>query len=307
MLYLVLVVIGQDGNVFFVQDFQCYNNLEKRFSLIRLEEYIAKRKAEDHLNDFDMEQKVSNIKKSIDYIFEYFDNYLPLEGAENHSAEENERLSKYEKALKGYSPELRRWLVTIYDETGHQLNKTIQKYCDNTSGFLLTFEDSEFRTISYNCYAELIKKRPSLKDETERLYQLIKEYHAVVTKKDYEHFGFPQISEKMTKWLNDTYKKYNVNLAAAVQKYLIYDFDDNIDMWPTDSIIKAKDPHNVRPYEYNYKKRSNLFNINSYCSKNGSKPFLKGKKKNLEILMMHTWLGEENEYYQKYLTEFNDY
>jgi hypothetical protein len=55
------------------------------------------------------------------------------------------------------------------------------------------------------------------------------------------------------------------------------------------------------------KKRSNLFNINSYCSKYGNKPFLNGKKKNLEILMMYTWLGEKNEYYQKYLEEFNDY
>ncbi|HCD42449.1 MAG TPA: hypothetical protein DEQ64_01680 [Lachnoclostridium sp.] len=72
--------------------------------MIRLEEYIARRKTEDHLNEFDMELKVSNIKKSIDYIFEYFSYYLPLEGAENHSAEENERLNKYEKALKEYSP-----------------------------------------------------------------------------------------------------------------------------------------------------------------------------------------------------------
>jgi len=64
----------------------------------------------------------------------------------------------------------------------------------------------------------LIKKRPYLKDETERLYQFIKEYHAVVTKRYYEYFGFPQISKKITPWLNDTYIKYNVNLAAARKK-----------------------------------------------------------------------------------------
>ncbi|WP_313185890.1 hypothetical protein [Lacrimispora sp.] len=275
--------------------------------MIRLEEYIAKRKAEDHLNEFDMGQKLSNIKKSIDYIFEYFDNYLPLEGAENHSAEENERFNKYAKALRAYSPELCNLFLTIYDETGHQVNKTIQKYCDNTSEFLLAFEDSDFRTISYNCYAELIKKRPCLKDETERLYQFIKEYHAVVTKREYEYFGFPQISERITAWLNDTYIKYNVNLAAAIQKYLLDEFDNNVDMWPPGSKIKSNDPYNVPPYEYNYKKRKNLFNINSYYSKFGNKPFLKGKKKNLEILMMFTWLGEKDEYFRNYLAEFKEY
>ena len=281
--------------------------VEKRFRMIKLEEYIAKRKTEDHLNEFDMEQKVSNIKKSIDYIFEYFDNYLPMEGAENHSAEENERFNKYAKALREYSPELIKWFLTIYDETGHQVNKTIQKYCENTSGFLLAFEDSDFRTISYNCYAELIKKRPCLKDETERLYQFIKEYHAVVTKREYEYFGFPKISENITTWLNDTYRKYNVNLAAAIQKYLIYEFDDNVDMWPPGSKVKVDDPYNIHPYEYNYKKRTNLFNINSYCSKFGNKPFLKGNKKNLEILMMYTWLGEKDDYFQNYLAEFKEY
>ena len=275
--------------------------------MIRLEEYIAKRKIEDHLNEFDIEQRVSNIKKSIDYIFEYFDNYLPLQGTENHFKEENGRYNKYAKALGKYSPELINWFLTIYDETGHQVNKTIQKYCDNTSGFLLAFEDSDFRTISYNCYAELIKKRPCLKDETERPYQFIKEYHAVITEREYEYFGFPKISERITTWLDNTYKKYNVNLAAAIQKYLLYEFDNNVDMWPPGSKIKSNDPYSAQPYEYNYKKRSNLFNINSYCNKYGNKPFLKGKKKNLEILMMYTWLGERNEYFQSYLAEFDDY
>ncbi|WP_024295643.1 hypothetical protein [Lacrimispora indolis] len=279
--------------------------------MIRLEEYIAKRKMEDHLNEFDMELKVSNIKKSIEYIFEYFSNYLPLEGAEDHSAEENERINKYEKALREYSPELSRWFVTIYDETGHQVSKTIQKYCDNTSGFLLTFEDSEFRTISYNCYAELIKKRPCLRDETERLYQFIKEYHAVVTKREYEYFGFPQISEKITTWLNDTYIKYNVNLAVAIKKYLTEEFYNNVDMLPSGSKNKSDHPYRGHIYKYNYKNRTNLFNINGYYSRFGNKPFLNGKKKSIEILMMFTWLGdvsgEDSDFFQKYLAEFKEY
>lgn len=279
--------------------------------MIKLEEYIAKRKKEDNFNEFDMESKLSNIKKSIDYIFEYFDSYLPLEGAENHSAEENERLNKYEKTLREYSPELCRWLVTIYDETGHQLNKTIQKYCDNISGFLLIFEDSEFRMISYNCYAELIKKRSCLRDETEKLYQFIKEYHSVITKREYENFGFPKISEKITTWLNDTYIKYNVNLAAAIQKYLTEEFYDNVDMLPSSSKIRSDHPYKGHLFEYNYKNKTNLFNINGYYNRFGNKPFLKGKKKYIEIFMMFTWLGEVNgedaEFFQNYLAEFKEY
>lgn len=57
-----------------------------------LEEYIAKRKIEDALNEFDSSQKMSNIRTCIDYIFENFDQYLPTQGAEKRTVAENERL-----------------------------------------------------------------------------------------------------------------------------------------------------------------------------------------------------------------------
>lgn len=279
--------------------------------MLNLEEYIGKRKREDHLDEFDVTQKMSNIRTSIDYVFEYYDQYLPLEGAESHTAAENERLNKYEKSLREYSPNLRNWLVSIYDDTGHQVNKTIQKYCDNVSGFLLAYEDGEFRNISYGCYAELVKKRPCLKNQTENLFQFLKEYHDVITKREYEYFGFPQISEKISNWLNTTYEKYNVNIAAAIQHYLMDEFWNNLDLWPPGTKIKSDMPYKGHPYDYNYKKRVNLFNINGFYSKFGNKPFLKGKKKMLEILMMVTWLGgidgDDPEFLQEYLVEFKDY
>jgi len=278
--------------------------------MLRLEEYIAKRKIEDHLNEFDVEQKVNNIKTSIDYVFEYFNQYLTLEGVENHSPEENERLNKYENTLREYSPELKRWFVQMYDETGHQVNKTIMKFCDNVSGYFLIYEDKEFRSVSYNCYAELIKKRPCLRDQTEKLYQFIKEYHLIITKREYENFGFPKISEKITKWLESTYSKYNVNIILVVERYLD-EFGDNIDMWPSGSRMKAERPYPGHPYEYNYRRRSNMFNVNGFYSKYGNKPFIKGMKKTLEILMLQKWIngydGNDSDFFEEYLMELKDY
>jgi hypothetical protein len=138
-----------------------------------------------------------------------------------------------------------------------------------------------------------------------------KKYHAVVTKRDYDYFGFPQISEKITTWLNDTYIKYNVNLAVAIKKYLTEEFYNNVDMLSSGSKIKSDNPYKGHIYELNYKKRTNPFNINGYYSRFGNKPFLNGKKKSLEILMMFTWLGEvsgeDAEFFQNYLSEFKEY
>lgn len=42
--------------------------------MLSLEEYIEKRKTEDGINEFDVSQKINNIRTCINYIFEYFDN-----------------------------------------------------------------------------------------------------------------------------------------------------------------------------------------------------------------------------------------
>ena len=89
------------------------------------------------------------------------------------------------------------------------------------------------------------------------------------------------------------------------------EFWNNIDLWPPGTKIKSDMPYKGHPYDYNYKKRLNLFNINGFYSKFGNKPFLKGKKKLLEILMMVTWLGgiegDDPEFLHEYLAEFKEY
>lgn len=80
-----------------------------------LEEYIAKRKIEDGLNEFDSSQKMNNIRTCIDYIFEYFDQYLPIQGAEKRTVAENERLLKYEKTFY--------WLHSIVGDDDNYWNE----------------------------------------------------------------------------------------------------------------------------------------------------------------------------------------
>lgn len=44
--------------------------------MFTIEEYIAKRKEEDNLNEFNKEKKIENIKSCIDYVFEYYIYYI---------------------------------------------------------------------------------------------------------------------------------------------------------------------------------------------------------------------------------------
>jgi len=75
--------------------------------VLTIEEYIARRKKEDKLNDFDIEARTQNMKHCFDYVFEYFNNYLNITEIEEKTVLHSEKLEKYRKQLRDYEPEVR--------------------------------------------------------------------------------------------------------------------------------------------------------------------------------------------------------
>ena len=46
--------------------------------MLRFEEYVARRKKEDRLNEFDVNARAENLRICVNYVFEYFNNYLDI-------------------------------------------------------------------------------------------------------------------------------------------------------------------------------------------------------------------------------------
>ena len=269
--------------------------------MLSIEEYIARRKKEDKINEFDLDARTQNMKICVDYIFEYFNNYLNTTEAEEKTVLHSEKLEKYRKHLSGYEPEVREWAVRMYDEYGKQVHKYIGNILKENELFFLYNTDSEFRSVSYDCYTRLIKKLPFLKEQTEMLFLFIKDYHRVQSNKRFD-FGVPTISEEINDWLEKTWAKHQINLAAFAYDW-INRFFDSEDMWPASH--RKKSQYSFRKYDYDYKQKSNLFNLNSLYRKMPKKPFIKGRKQEFEILFMYYWLhdmeGDDEGYWQSYL------
>jgi len=245
--------------------------------MLRLEDYIARRKKEDHLDEFNIEKRSDNLRICVNYIFEYFNNYLDITEAENKTALQNEKIEKYRKQLREYDPEIQEWLVGINTEYGSYLNRTIGALLDQGEFFFLLDTDSEFRSLSYQCYSLLIKKHPYLRDQTEILFLFIKEYHRVKSQHAWSS-ELPFISEDINEWINKTWAKHQVNLPAFASKWVNYFFDHK-ELWP--STHKTNTGHPYVKYDYDYKKGVNLFNINSLYTKMPRKSFTKSKKQEI--------------------------
>lgn len=268
--------------------------------MLSIEEYIARRKKEDKLNEFDIDARVQNMKICVDYVFEYFNNYLNITEVEEKTVLHNEKLEKYRKQFKEYDPEVREWVISIYNEYGKRIHKPIGNIMKENEFFFLYNVDSEFRNASYDCYSQLIKRLPFLKDQTEMLFLFIKDYHRVESERSF-NFGIPSITEEITDWIDKTWAKYQVNLLAFAYSW-INSFYDNEDVWPLTH--RKKSQYTWRKYDYDYKQKSNLFNLDSLYRKMPKKSFTKGRKQEFEILLMYYWLHDmegDNDYWQEYL------
>lgn len=110
------------------------------------------------------------------------------------------------------------------------------------------------------------------------------------------------MTEEINEWLEKTWEKYKVNIWAFASNY-VERFSDDDSLWPAKHKIKGKE--SWRPYIYNYKQKTNLFNLNTLYTRISKKPFIKGKKQYLEIIMMYIWLhsiwGDEDNYWDEYM------
>ncbi len=93
--------------------------------MLSIEEYIAHRKKEDHLIELDVDARAENIRICVNYVFEYFNNYLNNSEFEKRTVLENEKLEKYRNQLRKYEPEVRDWLVNIKTDYDKNLNLSI--------------------------------------------------------------------------------------------------------------------------------------------------------------------------------------
>jgi hypothetical protein len=273
--------------------------------LLTIEEYMARRKKEDQINEFSLKDRTANMKICVDYVFEYFNQYLDITKMDEQTILNDERLDKYRKSISLYEIEVQDWLVQIYDDHNKQIDRSIGRSLKKDDLFFLYNTDNEFRSSSYEIYALVIKKNPFLKDQTEMLYRFIKDFYQIQSQPRGTEFQI-KISAEVDLWIEETWKKYNVNLYAFCSHWVEHFFDHD-EYWPRSHKIKSNEQW--IKYNYDFKQKNNLFNLNTLYPRISGKPFIKGKKQYLENLMMYFWLhsivNDDDNYWDEYMDKYS--
>ena len=278
--------------------------------MLSLEEYIHKRKVDDGINEKDREKRMENMQFCMNYLFEYFNQYMDAAAEDPKMRQRSQKIEKYYDQLRNYTPEIRDWLVELYSEFGKYVNVTIRNMIEDDL-FLLYDSDAEYRALSYGIYAKVIKKMPFLAGQSENLYLLLKDIHtdlSIMSPYQEERILPGDINE----WANKIYYKHGVNLYAFSLSYMEW-FQDSPEAWARNR--KSKDEENTlftpkEPLYWHYDCRTegNRFNLNELYRRLPRKPYLKGSKKRLEAIMMYSWLFEigadKDEYWNEYCDQY---
>lgn len=281
-------------------------------AMMKLEEYIFKRKKEDGIDECDYSKRLENTRICVNYIFEYFNNYLEMTPADEKTILHEQRVEKYKESLRHYSTEIQDWLASLYSAYGKHMNRNIKNYIVDPY-YLLYDSESEFRAMSYEVYPKLIKRFKFLDGQSEMVYLFLKDHHQIESRLSIYGDSI-NVYESIDKWIIDTFNRYNVNLFNFCCEWAHY-YYHNPELWPKGYKTKSKyyekycgekdfNKYDSLYWDYDYKQKSNLFNLDTLYRNMPKKSFTRGKKQEFEVLLMYCWLHQiqgDNEYWDMYL------
>jgi hypothetical protein len=267
---------------------------------MKLEEYIYKRKKEDGINEYDLERRLENIRICANYVFEYFSNYLDTKPADEKTVLHERKIDKYRANVRDYDDDVREWLVSIYASHGKYMHKNLMSLITDHY-FLLYDSEAEFRALSYEIYPIAVKKFKFLEGQSEELFTFIKDAHRVrnmIFPYDQNHF----ISDGVNEWIDTTYRKYGVNIYNFCCEW-VNNFYEYPNLWPkghkhkSEYYEKRSEDKGFKMseslyWDYDYKQKSNLFGLDVLYRNMSKKNFIRGKKQELEAVLMYCWLHD---------------
>lgn len=278
----------------------------RRIIMQKLEEYLKARKLEDEMNEFDMQKRQENLKLAVDYCFEYFYGYLDRPELVKHNEEKSIRVRNYREKLAFYDNDVRDWMVLLFKDYNIKIDSLTDRNIEDPT-YLLYTEESEYNKLSYSLFARLNKRHPYLIDQTEVFKKFLHEHHDYINSLPenslyVNDFYTDANSEKLNTWVAEVKKIWHISLPSFAVWY-IEAFVKSPDYWD------KKRPF-LRDFEYDIDNSNDLLGIKELYAKTSKKPFIKGFKKELLVLLLmtynHVWGNMSREVLVKPFSELGD-
>lgn len=250
----------------------------------KIEDYIHMRKGKDKLDEFDFSKRSENMGTIIQYVSEYFNNYLTPEDYSEEILKLQQNLEKSRKRLEEDYPKSHLFIENFYMEHQKRVDTFIGKVVQNSLEAPIYYRFSDYMDIA----KEVLYNRMLMKDESEETLNNVAiavEEYVIKWNTEPDRSSMKELDAVIVKWVIDAYDEYGVNLFDFTYEY--------IDDWgkkytETTYSRDTEEFYLINHYDYQY--QDNPFDINKWYEQHKDRPFIEGKKYFLEMLMMYIWL-----------------
>ncbi|GLC31126.1 hypothetical protein [Clostridium omnivorum] len=253
--------------------------------MLKVEEYITKRKKENKIDEFDFKKHSENMASIIKYVTDYFNNYLSLEDYDYERVKTQQTVDKFKDDIQKKYPETHDYIILYYFDNKIRLDKYVAKAYEDIKDSELFYKEED-----YNNVAEYVIEKKLNVQMNEMLFHKLS-----VMAREYKQIEneCPSISEMkeldnaLVDWVKAVFRKYHVDLLNYsgeiayhyYKTYVVTEYDRDTDTF-----------YHINNYDYRY--QENPFDIDDIYARNEHRDFIKDHKGELEMLIMYCWLND---------------
>lgn len=266
--------------------------------MLTIDEYIAKMKRADKIDEFDYSKKPENMSAIMKYVMAYFNEYLSLETCDTEMIKFKHATDKLEEEAEKKYPKSKEFIINFYMQNKIRISKELEKWVEGVDYFPFYYSDDDFSSLAAEFYSDYKLKGIDMNEFNKNIATLIAEI-----KKDKTDEPSPSdmihLDSNIVSWVRETYRKYGVDLYSFASD-LAYKYYERYVKYEREMF--GERIYHVNNYNHRYNK--NPFGIDQIYEDNKHRPFLENKRGELEMLAMHEWLFSnvyDDEYWPEYV------
>lgn len=266
--------------------------------MLTIDEYIAKMKKADKLDEFDYLKISENMSAVMKYVMSYFNEYLTMETCDAEEIKFKHAADKLQEEIAEKYPKSKEFILNFYLQHRIRIDKELEKWVGDVPYFPFFYSNDDFSSLADGfCSSYKLKgaEMAAYKNQTAIVISEIK-----ICKTDAPApSDMIHLDNNMVSWVRNTYRQYGVNLYAFASD-LAYSYFERYVKYERD--VFGSQGYYVNNYNHRYNK--NPFDIDQIYENNKHRPFIENKRGELEMLVMHEWLFSEvydDDYWPEYV------
>ncbi|MNO27926.1 hypothetical protein D3C76_178120 [compost metagenome] len=266
--------------------------------MLTVEQYISKMKKKDKLDEFNFKNHAENMTTVIKYVMDYFNAYLDPEAVDYEKVKVEQSVSKIEQEIGNIFPKSKDFIVDYYRRTKSRIDKIYRSWF-NELKYVDLFYCKEDLIDAVDKFCESSKMRGTgIEQYKDRLIILTEEINEQEIEKP-SIAGFKYLDHTLIAWIKEVYREYAVNLFQFAQSYIRPYYEEYVEL-----IYNREREQFYYINRYNHRYNNNPFDIDEMYEENRHRPFINGRKGELEMLVMYVWIFKDvndTEYWPEYV------